>query len=283
MPSAPGEKDPQVIPRPATGPPLVQTLTPVNATGSPAIDPRLAQPSWPGHVVLLRPCAAWPPHLPVPLLLPHQNVDALEDVAAADVNPAIDSCDEKMLPKVNMLFDGESDAYEFYNAYAEKHVCGKIGFSVRRASMTVNNENVITRRMFVCSKEGFREKKRGAKRVKKPRPETRTGCPACMVIRLGTNEKYQVTEFVTCHNHQLGAAAASDLVMASGSTENDQDDGFDQADRSPDDSVHKQNLIYGIDNIVAEGIQSHTNFLSGSTDGSLTFPFTLGAGTLDYR
>lgn len=38
-----------------------------------------------------------------------------------------------------------------------------------------------------------------------------------------------------------------------------------------------------VDNIVAEGIQSHTNFLSGSTDGSLTFPFTLGAGTLDYR
>ncbi|KAG2646150.1 hypothetical protein PVAP13_2KG489600 [Panicum virgatum] len=135
-------------------------------------------------------------------------------------------------------FENEDEAYEFYSMYA-----GKIGFNVRRASMTVNNENVITRRMFVCSKEGFREKKRGAKRVKKPRPETRTGCPACMVIRLGTNGKYQVTEFVTFHNHQLGAVAASDLVMASQSTENDQDDGFDLADRSPDDSVHKQNLI----------------------------------------
>jgi zinc finger SWIM domain-containing protein 3 len=289
------------------------------------------------------------------------------DVAAADVNPAFDSCDENMVPKVNMLFDGETDAYEFYNAYAEKvgffvrrstlwttskniitrrtFVCsregfrekkkgakeakcprpetrigcpasltirltangkyrltefvpnhnhqlatvstihmlkakkirrkaravrenlvddtvsmpefenedeayefysmyaGKIGFNVRRASMTVNTENVITRRMFVCSKEGFREKKRGAKRVMKPRPETRTGCPACMVIRLGTNGRYQVTEFVTFHNHQLGAAAASDLVMTSHSTENDQEDGVDLADRSPDDSVRKQNLI----------------------------------------
>ncbi|KAJ1291442.1 hypothetical protein BS78_02G315800 [Paspalum vaginatum] len=306
-----------------------------------------------------------PAHVPVPLLLPQQ--DASGDVAAADVNPEIDSCAENMLPKVNMLFDGESDAYEFYNAYAEKvgffvrrstlwttskniitrrtFVCsregfrekkkgakeakcprpetrigcpasltirltangkyrltefvpnhnhqlatastvhmlkakkirrkaravrenlvddtmstpefenedeayefysmyaGKIGFNVRRASMTVNTENVITRRMFVCSKEGFREKKRGAKRVKKPRPETRTGCPACMVIRLGANGKYQVTEFVTFHNHHLGAAAASDLVMVSQSTENDQDDGVDLADRSPDDSVHKQNLI----------------------------------------
>jgi len=72
MPSAPGEKDPQVTPRPATGPPLA--LTHVNATGSPAIDPRLAQQSWPGHVVHLRPCAPWPPHVPVPLMLPQQNV-----------------------------------------------------------------------------------------------------------------------------------------------------------------------------------------------------------------
>nr|TKW35320.1 hypothetical protein SEVIR_2G364300v2 [Setaria viridis]TKW35321.1 hypothetical protein SEVIR_2G364300v2 [Setaria viridis]TKW35324.1 hypothetical protein SEVIR_2G364300v2 [Setaria viridis] len=371
MPSALGEKDPQVAPGPATAPPQVQALRPADATGSPVIDPRLAQQSWPGHVVLLRPCVPWPPQVPVPLLLsaanPQQNANAMADVAAADVNPAIDSCDENMLPKVNMLFDGESDAYEFYNAYAEKvgffvrrstlwttskniitrrtFVCsregfrekkkgakeakcprpetrigcpasltirltangkyrltefvpnhnhqlatastihmlkakkirrkaravrenlvdetvsmpefenedeayefysmyaGKIGFNVRRASMTVNTENVITRRMFVCSKEGFREKKRGAKRVKKPRPETRTGCPACMVIRLGTNGKYQVTEFVTFHNHQLGAAAASDLAMASQSTENDQEDGVDLADRSPDDSVHKQNLI----------------------------------------
>ncbi|CAL5086112.1 unnamed protein product [Urochloa decumbens] len=376
MSPAPGEKDPQVAPGPVTAPPPVQAPRPVDATGiaAPSIDPRLAQQSWPGHVVLLRPCVPWPPQVPVPVMLnaanPQQNVDAMGDVAAADVNPAIDSCDENMLPKVNMLFDGESDAYEFYNAYAEKvgffvrrstlwttskniitrrtFVCsregfrekkkgakeakcprpetrigcpasltirltangkyrltefvpnhnhqlatastihmlkakkirrkaravrenlvddtvntpefenedeayefysmyaGKIGFNVRRASMTVNTENVITRRMFVCSKEGFREKKRGAKRVKKPRPETRTGCPACMVIRLGTNGRYQVTEFVTFHNHQLGAEAASDLVMASQSTENDQEDGVDLADRSPDDSVHKQNLINGV-------------------------------------
>lgn len=370
MPSTPGENDPRVTPGPVA-PPFVQTFRPTHAAGGAAADPRLAQQSWPGHVVLLRPCAPWLPHAPVPLLLnaanPRQNGDAAADVAAADVNPAIDSCDENMLPKVNMLFDGENDAYEFYNAYAEKvgffvrrstlwttskniitrrtFVCsregfrekkkgakeakcprpetrigcsasmtirlttngkyrltefvpnhnhqlatastihmlkakkirrkaravrenlvddtvrtpefenedeayefysmyaGKIGFNVRRASMTVNAENVITRRMFVCSKEGFREKKRGAQRVKKPRPETRTGCPACMVIRLATNGKYHVTEFVTFHNHQLGAAAPSDLVMASQSIENDEDGGPDLADGSPDDSIHKKNLI----------------------------------------
>lgn len=106
-------------------------------------------------------------------------------------------------------FETEEEAYEFYCIYA-----GRLGFSVRRASMTVNAENVITRRMFVCSKEGFRERKKGAKRVKKPRPETRTGCPACMVIRISESDKYQVSEFVTCHNHQLAVPSTGELTSS---------------------------------------------------------------------
>ncbi|XP_006657837.1 protein FAR1-RELATED SEQUENCE 5-like isoform X1 [Oryza brachyantha] len=303
------------------------------------------------------------------------------DVVVADVSPAIDNCDEKMLPKVDMLFDGENEAYEFYNVYAEMvgffvrrstlwttskniitrrtFVCsregfrekkrgtkeakcprpetrigcpasmtirlnangkyrltefvpnhnhqlatastmhmlkakkirlkaravrenlvddtvrtpefesedeayefysmyaGKIGFNVRRASMTMNAENIITRRMFVCSKEGFREKKRGAKGVKKPRPETRTGCPACMVIRLASNGKYHVTEFVTFHNHPLGAAVPCDLVATSQSTETGQDDGMDVVDGSADANIHKQNLIS--DNTMAASLESRIN------------------------
>jgi zinc finger SWIM domain-containing protein 3 len=135
-------------------------------------------------------------------------------------------------------FESEDAAYEWYSMLA-----GKLGFNVRRASMTLNAENVITRRMFVCSKEGFREKKRGANRVKKPRPETRTGCPACMVIRLASNGKYKVTELVTFHNHGLGAAAASDIVMESLTAENYQDYGVNMVDKSPDDSIGKQILI----------------------------------------
>ena len=73
MPSAPGEKNPQDAPGPATAPPLVQALRPVDGTGSPTIDPRLAQQSWPGHVVLLRPCVPWPPQVPVQLLLNPAN------------------------------------------------------------------------------------------------------------------------------------------------------------------------------------------------------------------
>lgn len=363
------EKGSQIAP-PLVAPSLLQNVKP-HASDSPATDLRLAQQSWPGDVVLRHPCTSWPPQAPLspPLnpVYPQQNGEAAADVAAADVNPAIDSCDEMMLPKVNTLFDGENEAFEFYNSYAEKvgffvrrstlwttskniitrrtFVCsregfrekkkgakeskcprpetrigcpasmtirltangkyrltdfvpnhnhelatastihmlkakkirrearavrenlvdysvvtpefeneddayefysilaGKLGFNVRRASMTVNAENVITRRMFVCSKEGFREKKRGANRVKKPRPETRTGCPACMVIRLASNGKYNVTEFVTLHNHGLGAAANSDLVMEPLATGSYQDYGVDLVDKSPDDSVGKENII----------------------------------------
>ncbi|KAM0853460.1 hypothetical protein ACQ4PT_051069 [Festuca glaucescens] len=63
-----------------------------------------------------------------------------------------------------------------------------------------------------------------------------------MVIRLASNGKYNVTEFVTCHNHGLGAAAASDLVMES-LTEIYQDYRVGLVDKSPDDSTGKQSLI----------------------------------------
>lgn len=124
-------------------------------------------------------------------------------------------------------FDTEDEAYEFYSMYAVK-----IGFSVRRASMTVSSDNVITRRMFVCSREGFRENKKGSKRVKKPRPETRTGCPACMIIRITPNGKYHVSEFVTYHNHQLATPVAGELVMAHSAETSGLDDESDHADGS---------------------------------------------------
>ena len=145
--------------------------------------------------------------MPTVLILFIDGQDALEDVAAADVNPAIDSCDEKMLPKVNMLFDGESDAYEFYNAYAEK-----VGFFVRRSTLWTTSKNIITRRTFVCSREGFREKKKGAKEAKCPRLETRIGCPASLTIRLTANGKYRLTEFVPNHNHQLATASTVHML-----------------------------------------------------------------------
>ncbi|XP_042396303.1 protein FAR1-RELATED SEQUENCE 5-like isoform X1 [Zingiber officinale] len=131
-------------------------------------------------------------------------------------------------------FETEDDAYEFYNMYA-----GRLGFSVRRASVTVNAENAITRRMFVCSREGFREQKKGAKRVKKPRPEFRTGCPACMVIRITPSGKYQVTEFVTYHNHQLEASLSTENLISQ-TADNGLDRAAEMADESAENADNKQ-------------------------------------------
>lgn len=66
--------------------------------------------------------------MPIVLILFIDGQDALVDVAAADVNPTTDTCDEKMFPKVDMLFHGESDVYEFYNAYSENvgFLCPKV-------------------------------------------------------------------------------------------------------------------------------------------------------------
>lgn len=206
------QKGPQIAP-PLVEPSLLQNFKPPDASDSPTTDLRLAQQPWPGHVVLPRPCTSCPPHAPSspPLnpAYPQQNGEAVVDVVAADVNPVIDSCDEMMLPKVNTLFDSEDEAYEFYNLYAEK-----VGFFVRRSTLWTTSKNIITRRTFVCSREGFREKKKGAKESKCPRPETRIGCPASMTIRLTANGKYRLTEFVPNHNHQLATASTIHMLKA---------------------------------------------------------------------
>lgn len=59
------EKDPENAPE-LVALPLVRTLRPVHAVIDPAADPRSAQLSWPGHVVLLPPYATWPHHVPTP-------------------------------------------------------------------------------------------------------------------------------------------------------------------------------------------------------------------------
>ncbi|KAL5217664.1 hypothetical protein ABZP36_018348 [Zizania latifolia] len=102
-----------------------------------------------------------------------------------------------MVPEIGMEFDNEDKAYEFYNRYA-----GHVGFSVRKSSSDKSAENITRSRTFVCSREGFRKDKKGAKEVKRPRPETRIGCPARMAIKITSDGKYRISEFVPDHNHQ---------------------------------------------------------------------------------
>uniref|UniRef100_J3M1E7 SWIM-type domain-containing protein n=2 Tax=Oryza brachyantha TaxID=4533 RepID=J3M1E7_ORYBR len=100
------------------------------------------------------------------------------------------------VPIVGMVFENEEKAYEYYASYA-----GNVGFSVRKGLWDKTVKNVARSRVFVCSREGFRSNNE----AKRPRPETRTGCPARIAIKLVSNGKYRVSEFVEDHNHQLSA------------------------------------------------------------------------------
>lgn len=101
------------------------------------------------------------------------------------------------IPHLDMQFDSEDAAYAFYNKYA---AC--VGFSVRKSKMWTTSKDVLAARTFVCSNQGFRQKKKGFE-PKNPRPATRTGCPACMTIKITPSGRYRVTEFVPQHNHPL--------------------------------------------------------------------------------
>ncbi|KAF0892585.1 hypothetical protein E2562_016877 [Oryza meyeriana var. granulata] len=106
------------------------------------------------------------------------------------------------VPIVGMVFENEEKAYEYYASYA-----GNVGFGIRKGLWDKTVKNVARSRVFVCSREGFRSKNE----AKRPRPETRTGCPARIAIKLVPNGKYRVTEFMEDHNHQL--AAPFDIEM----------------------------------------------------------------------
>ncbi|XP_062182494.1 protein FAR1-RELATED SEQUENCE 5-like [Phragmites australis] len=101
-----------------------------------------------------------------------------------------------------MVFENEEKAYEYYVSYA-----GNVGFSVRKGWWDKTSKSATRSRVYVCSREGFRSKNE----AKRPRPETRMGCPERIAIKLTPIGKYRVTEFVEDHNHQL--AAPFDIEM----------------------------------------------------------------------
>ncbi|PKA56056.1 Protein FAR1-like sequence 5 [Apostasia shenzhenica] len=109
------------------------------------------------------------------------------------------------VPIVGMGFESEDKAYEYYVRYA-----ANIGFSVRKGWWDKSTKNITRSRVYVCSREGFRPKN-AASEMKKSRPETRTGCPAKMAIKVTSSGRYRVTEFVSEHNHQF--AAPVDILL----------------------------------------------------------------------
>ncbi|XP_062189188.1 protein FAR1-RELATED SEQUENCE 5-like [Phragmites australis] len=118
-------------------------------------------------------------------------------------------------PRVGMYFETEDDAYEFYKAYA-----ARLGFVVRKSNKSKNSRHTVTRRLFVCSKQGFRQEPKkpqdetaaaaaSSSSPAPPRcPDSRTGCLASLTIKLiPSANAFRVTDLVAEHNHPLASAA----------------------------------------------------------------------------
>uniref|UniRef100_A0A2P2ILV7 FAR1 domain-containing protein n=1 Tax=Rhizophora mucronata TaxID=61149 RepID=A0A2P2ILV7_RHIMU len=109
--------------------------------------------------------------------------------------------DAVMEPYIGMEFKSRDDAREFYIAYGRR-----TGFTVRiHHNRRSRINNLVIGQDFVCSKEGFREKKYVYRkdRVLPPPPITREGCPAMLRMALRDGVKWVVTKFVKEHNHAL--------------------------------------------------------------------------------
>ncbi|XP_010250207.1 PREDICTED: protein FAR1-RELATED SEQUENCE 6 [Nelumbo nucifera] len=115
-------------------------------------------------------------------------------------NGEIHGSKEPVPPAVGMEFESYDEAYKFYNCYAKE-----LGFGVRVKNSWFKKrgkEKYIV--VLCCSREGFK-RERGAKRS---RPETRTGCPAMIRIKLMDSTVWRVIEVRLDHNHSNSPASA---------------------------------------------------------------------------
>ncbi|RYR34252.1 hypothetical protein Ahy_A10g049014 isoform D [Arachis hypogaea] len=91
-------------------------------------------------------------------------------------------------------------AFEFYQQYAKHH-----GSSARR-SRSEKRGKVKIQQEFVCHRQGYRSPKFYSmpNQQKKPRAETRCGCPARMLLRMDDESgRWHVAYFSDAHNHHV--------------------------------------------------------------------------------
>lgn len=117
--------------------------------------------------------------------------------------------DANWMPKVDMEFKTDEEAYQFYNNYAKV-----VGFSVRKAWINRRASGVVISRTYVCHKEGYQGNRRDESEVKKPRQNERTGCLAHLTIKITENGTYRISEFHPMHNHELVAPGKAHVLKS---------------------------------------------------------------------
>ncbi|KAJ7980600.1 Protein FAR1-RELATED SEQUENCE like [Quillaja saponaria] len=98
-------------------------------------------------------------------------------------------------PTVGLEFDSFDEAYDFYNVYAKEQ-----GFGIRVSNSWFRSKRKERyRAKLSCSSAGFKKKSE----AHNPRPETRTGCPAMVVIRMVDSRSWRIVDVELEHNHQV--------------------------------------------------------------------------------
>jgi len=93
------------------------------------------------------------------------------------------------VPHLEMKFDSEAAAYEFYNDYSKR-----IGFGIRREyGNKTRVDGVLTSRRLTCFKEGVRGVDKRRQQKGEPRAEIRTGCLATQSSQVGNGTQHQAT------------------------------------------------------------------------------------------
>lgn len=101
-------------------------------------------------------------------------------------------------PAVGMEFESYEDVYYFYNCYAKEQ-----GFGVRVSNTWYRKSRERYRGKLSCSSAGFKKKSE----ANRPRPETRTGCPAMIKFRLLDTKRWRIIEVELEHNHLISRAS----------------------------------------------------------------------------
>nr|CAD1818216.1 unnamed protein product [Ananas comosus var. bracteatus] len=95
-----------------------------------------------------------------------------------------------------MTFNSEEEAYNFYNAYAER-----VGFSVRKSHTSRRKDGSLQCRYFVCSKEG-KHYAHPIRVPKEPRATGRANCRARVEFRVDRKNVWTIKRVELEHTHK---------------------------------------------------------------------------------
>ncbi|XP_058207248.1 protein FAR1-RELATED SEQUENCE 6-like isoform X1 [Rhododendron vialii] len=111
-------------------------------------------------------------------------------------NEAIENCEDKAEePKVGMEFDTPNEAYLYYSRYAKGN-----GFGVAKRTSKKGKDGNLRHVTIQCSRGG-KARVRTSNPVK-PRPQTKTECPARLNVALYPDGKWRINCIALEHNHE---------------------------------------------------------------------------------